>query len=37
VLAFDDESQTEDLRRDPARWGVRLVGQTKLARLYQLP
>ncbi|HEV2444978.1 MAG TPA: hypothetical protein VGS58_03615, partial [Candidatus Sulfopaludibacter sp.] len=37
LLAFDDESQTEDLRRDPAKWGVRQVGQTKLARLFQLP
>jgi hypothetical protein len=37
VLAFDDEHETEDLRRNPDLWGVRQVGQTKEARLFQLP
>lgn len=37
VLAFDDERESEDLRRNPALWGVIQVGQTKEARLYELP
>lgn len=36
VLAFDDEKETEDLRRNPALWGVTQVGETRAARLYQL-
>lgn len=37
ILAFDDEAETEDLRRDPAKWGARQVGQTRMARLFELP
>ena len=37
ILAFDDEAETDDLRRDPAKWGARQVGQTPLARLFELP
>jgi hypothetical protein len=37
VLAFEDEAETDDMRRDPAKWGVRQVGQTQLTRLFQLP
>lgn len=37
VLAFNDERETEDLRRNPELWGVIQVGQTKETRLYQLP
>jgi hypothetical protein len=37
ILAFDDERETEDLRRNPALWGVRLAGETRQARLFQLP
>lgn len=37
ILAFEGEPETDDLRRDPANWGVRQVGQTRLTRLFQLP
>jgi hypothetical protein len=37
VLAFEDESVTQDLRRNPALWGLREAGKTKEARLLQLP
>lgn len=37
ILAFEDEAETNDLRRDPVKWGARQVGQTRLARLFQLP
>jgi hypothetical protein len=37
VLAFNDERETEELRRNPAAWGLVEVGQTKEARLFQIP
>ncbi len=37
ILAFEDERETADLRSRPELWGVREVGRTKEARLYQLP
>ena len=37
VLAFEDESITEDLRRNPDLYGFTEVRQTKEARLFRLP
>jgi hypothetical protein len=37
ILTFEDEKETEDMRRNPELWGVRQVGQTKETRLFQLP
>ena len=37
ILAFQGEAETDDLRRDPAKWGVRQVGQTRFTQLFQLP
>jgi hypothetical protein len=36
VLMFDQNAGADDLWRNTARWGVRLVGTAKGAKLYQL-
>jgi hypothetical protein len=37
LVVFDSELGAEDMRQNPELWGVRLVGEYKQARLYQLP
>ena len=37
LLLFDQNIESDDLRRNAEQWGVRLVGTAKGARLYQLP
>jgi 4-amino-4-deoxy-L-arabinose transferase-like glycosyltransferase len=37
LLLFDEDAGADDVRRNMEEWGVRLVGTTKGARLYQLP
>jgi hypothetical protein len=37
VMLFDGDPSADDLRRNPQRWGVTPVGNSKAARLYKLP
>jgi hypothetical protein len=37
LLLFDENAGADDVRRNAEQWGVRLVGEAKGARLYQLP
>ncbi len=37
ILSFADERETQDLRANPDLWGLRLVGQDKETKLFQLP
>jgi hypothetical protein len=37
LLLFDQDDGAADLRRNPARWGIRQVGAYQHARLYAIP
>ncbi|MBV8729302.1 MAG: glycosyltransferase family 39 protein [Acidobacteriia bacterium] len=37
ILVFDHDSYFADLHRNEARWGIREMGHSKTARLFQLP
>jgi hypothetical protein len=37
VLVFDDEFGADDFRANQDLWGIRQIGETEGARLYQLP
>jgi hypothetical protein len=37
LLMFDDEFGADEFRRNSGAWGMRLAGEYKGARLYQVP
>ena len=37
LLLFDENAGADDVRRNTEQWGVRLVGEAKGVKLYQLP